>query len=131
MPQWIALFRGINVGGNNLLPMSKLVSDLESLKLHGIRTYIQSGNVVFGYAGGDAKSLASKISNRIEQVHGFRPHVLLLTPKSFQKAIDNDPFQNVASDHKSRHYFFLDQPPVEPDLAALCQSQSRQPRRIN
>ena len=47
MQTWIALFRGINVGGNNILQMARLKSDLESLKLKNVRTYIQSGNVVF------------------------------------------------------------------------------------
>ena len=47
MQTWIALFRGINVGGNNILPMAELKSNLESLKLSNVRTYIQSGNVVF------------------------------------------------------------------------------------
>ena len=61
MPRWIALFRGINVGGNNLLPMKELVRQLESLKLKNVRTYIQSGNVVFDTDEKNAKSLAKKI----------------------------------------------------------------------
>ena len=47
MHTWIALFRGINVGGKNILPMAKLREDLESLELKNVQTYIQSGNVVF------------------------------------------------------------------------------------
>ena len=45
--KWIALLRGINVGGKNLLPMSGLIAELKALELENIRTYIQSGNVVF------------------------------------------------------------------------------------
>jgi len=47
MTTWIALFRGINVGGKNVLPMNALLRDLQSLNLENVRTYIQSGNVVF------------------------------------------------------------------------------------
>ena len=47
MDTYIALFRGINVGGNNILPMVELVLVLEELGLSNIKTYIQSGNVVF------------------------------------------------------------------------------------
>ena len=47
MQKWIARFRGINVGGKNILPMSELRSDLEGMGLENIRTYIQSDNVVF------------------------------------------------------------------------------------
>ena len=58
MITWIVLLRGINVGGSNILPMAKLTSDLESLKLRNVRTYIQSGNVVFDSTAKDASSLA-------------------------------------------------------------------------
>lgn len=51
MQTWIALLRGINVGGSNILPMAQLRSDLESLDLENVRTYIQSGNVVFDSKG--------------------------------------------------------------------------------
>ena len=47
MDTYVALFKGINVGGNNLLPMAELVTLLEDLGLSNIRTYIQSGNAVF------------------------------------------------------------------------------------
>ena len=52
MKTWIALFRGINVGGNNILPMARLRSDLETLTFQNVRTYLQSGNVVFDSVSG-------------------------------------------------------------------------------
>jgi uncharacterized protein (DUF1697 family) len=54
---WIALFRGINVGGNNILPMAELRQELESLGLCNVRTYIQSGNVVFESTAGKSSFL--------------------------------------------------------------------------
>jgi uncharacterized protein (DUF1697 family) len=47
MPVWIGLLRGINVGGNNRMPMPKLTELLEVLGCTEVRTYIQSGNIVF------------------------------------------------------------------------------------
>ena len=47
MKTYIALFRGINVGGSNVLPMKELKRVLEGLGLGDVRTYIQSGNVIF------------------------------------------------------------------------------------
>ena len=47
MNKYIALFRGINVGGKNILPMKELIDILENMGLKDIKTYIQSGNVVF------------------------------------------------------------------------------------
>lgn len=58
MQRWVALFRGINVGGKNILPMAKLVADLEFLGLQRVRTYIQSGNVVFDSTSKGIRGLA-------------------------------------------------------------------------
>ena len=51
MSMYIALLRGINVGGRNVLPMRELVRDLQSLNCKDVRTYIQSGNAVFRCCG--------------------------------------------------------------------------------
>ena len=73
MTTWIALFRGINVGGNNMLPMATLRSDLETLELKNVRTYIQSGNVLFDSTARSASALTKKIGGLIEKKYGFRP----------------------------------------------------------
>ncbi len=57
MKTCIALFRGINVGGNNLLPMKELRAVLEDLGMEDVRTYIQSGNAVFRTTEDEPKSL--------------------------------------------------------------------------
>ena len=61
MATWIGLFRGINVGGNNILPMAKLRSELESLKLKNVRKYIQSGNVIFDSTARSAQLNINKL----------------------------------------------------------------------
>jgi len=124
MPRWIALFRGINVGGNNILPMKELVGHLESLKLKNVRTYIQSGNVVFDSGEKNAKSLAKKIKVRIERECGFGPHVLLLSREELQKAIEANPFPHAAKDPKSLHFFFLDQPAAKANIKGLDLAKS-------
>ena len=72
MPTWIALLRGINVGGKNILPMRRLIQDLEALGARECQTYIQSGNVVFRAARGTASSWSKKIAAKIDEQHGFR-----------------------------------------------------------
>ena len=119
MTTWIALLRGINVGGNNLLPMDKLKSLLESLKLKNVRTYIQSGNVIFDVAGKTASSLAVKIGEKIEVHHGFRPQLVILDCKTFQAAVRSNPYPLAVSDPKSLHFFFLAEPATDPDTSAL------------
>ena len=119
MKRWIVLLRGINVGGKNILPMAELRSNLESLNLKNVRTYIQSGNVIFDSTAKTTSSLARKISRRIEQVHGFRPHLLILDRHDLQAAIKDNPFPEAISDPKSLHFCFLAEPATNPDTEAL------------
>jgi len=79
MATWIGLLRGVNVGGHNILPMAELRRDLESLKLTNVRTYIQSGNVVFESMAQNASSIAKKVVPHIEERHGFRPHLIIFS----------------------------------------------------
>ena len=119
MHTWVALFRGINVGGNNVLPMAELKTGLESLALANVRTYIQSGNVVFSSKVSSPSTLTRKITQLIEQRHGFRPHVLLLPIAALLKAIESNPFQHATDEPKSLHFFFLAKPASSADLTAI------------
>lgn len=117
MNTYIALFRGINVGGKNILPMADLARLLERLGFSRVQTYIQSGNVVFQSAKTPAPAMAAEISSIILDTHGFAPTIFLLNRREFQDAIDNNPF--AATDGKALHFFFLMRPPQKPDLAGL------------
>ena len=70
MRTFIALFRGINVGGKNKLPMKDLASLMESMGLKNVSTYIQSGNVVFQAAGSMDSGFATKIKDSILERYG-------------------------------------------------------------
>jgi len=119
MATWIGLLRGINVGGNNILPMVELRSDLESLNLKNVRTYIQSGNVIFDSTAKNGSSLSKKIARLIEERHGFRPQVFLLNREALQAAVESNPFPEAVSDPKTLHFTFLTEPASDPDLEAL------------
>ena len=119
MKTFIALLRGINVGGNNVLPMRDFVGLLESLGSRDVKTYIQSGNAVFSHKENNAAALANRIRAKIKQGHGFEPHVLLLALKDMQKAIAENPFPEAEAEPKSLHLFFLDSTPSNPDLKTL------------
>jgi uncharacterized protein (DUF1697 family) len=117
MKTFIALFRGINVGGKNSLPMKELVSLLEGLGCESIRTYIQSGNAVFESKEKDASRLSNKIRVEIKKRRGFEPYVLLLGLEEMEKAIAGNPFPETKP--KSLHIGFLASAPTNPDLKAL------------
>ncbi len=118
MKTCIALLRGINVGGKNRLPMKDLVAILEGLGLRNVRTYIQSGNVVF--EGGEAPgALSQRIGERIHEAQGFEPAVMILTCAELEAAIGENPFPDAVDDPKTLHVGFLDAAPPDPDLARL------------
>lgn len=115
---WIALMRGVNVGGKNVLPMKALRDELSELGLKNVRTYIQSGNCVFE-GGGSASSLEADISGRVERRFGFRPTVIVIAREDLEAALAANPFPEAAEEPKSLHLHFLEREPEAPDLDAL------------
>jgi uncharacterized protein (DUF1697 family) len=119
MTTYIALFRGINVGGKNRLPMKDLVAALEDLGCQDVVTYIQSGNAVFQNEEQDAALLSEKIGAAIKERHSFKPRVLLLASEEMERAMRYNPFPEAESEPKALHLYFLAAPPERPDLDAL------------
>ena len=119
MKTYIALFRGINVGGRHILPMKELVALLEDLGCRNVKTYIQSGNAVFESKVNNTSQLSKKIIAEIKKSRGFEPHVLLLRLEEMEKAITNNPFSEGEKDSKALHVGFLTSTPKTPDLEAL------------
>jgi uncharacterized protein (DUF1697 family) len=122
MTTYVALFRGINVGGKNILPMEDLVAILEGIGCDKVKTYIQSGNAVFRARKIQTKKFEEKISSNIMERYGFRPKVLLLEVQELLDAVENNPFNNM--DGKALHFFFLESAPVEPNLDELASVKS-------
>lgn len=120
MQTYIALFRGINVGGRNSIKMADLRSLLENLGLEDVQSYIQSGNVVFRSGNTDLTELVDRISKSIEENHGFAPRVLILAQDEFEKTIAKNPFPEAESDDRRLHINFLSGIPENPDLDALA-----------
>lgn len=119
MNTYIVLFRGINVGGNNSLPMKELVVLLEDLGAKNVRTYIQSGNAVFQSAEKNSSLLSKQLAAEIKKRHGFEPHVLLLGLEAINTAIAKNPFPEAETDPTSLHLGFLASTPKNPDLEKL------------
>jgi uncharacterized protein (DUF1697 family) len=120
---YIALFRGINVGGRNILPMKDLVVVLEGMGCRNVKTYIQSGNVVFQNKKSQSDKIARDISSEISKHHNFEPKVLLLKETELQQAVDNNPFDT--KEGKALHFFFLDSYPKDAQLERLHEIKSK------
>ncbi len=119
MQTYIALFRGINVGGKNILPMKVLVTILEDLGCGNVKTYIQSGNAVFNHETVDTSALAKMIASEIKILRGFEPFILLLEIEHLQKAIAKNPFPVDESESNTLHLGFMASVPANPDLVVL------------
>jgi uncharacterized protein (DUF1697 family) len=116
---YIALVRGINILGRNALPMAELRSLFEANGCRDVRTYIQSGNVIFRRPAVDTARLAARVTAAIAAKRGFEPRVLVVTAQELQRAAKANPYPEADANPRSLHLFFLAARPRTPDIAAL------------
>src|SRR6266480_2074013 len=113
MATHVALLRGINVGGNNKVPMADLREVVASLGHTGVSTYIQSGNVLFTARAGaaaDAPTLAAGLEKAIEQAFGLRLRVVVLSRAELAQVISDNPYRAEPNPRYVHAMFF----PAEP-----------------
>ena len=104
MNKYIALLRGINVGGHKKVPMAELRELLIKSGLDSVKTYIQSGNVIFQSAKNDNKALEDKIKISILDHFGFDVSVLVRTRNQLRTIFENCPF---TEEKKVNSYFAI------------------------
>jgi len=120
----VALLRGINVGGKNKLPMKELAALFGNAGCSTVRTYIQSGNVVFEADAEVAGRVPTEISLRIVERFGYTVPVVMRTSKELRAALDDNPFLAEATDPEHLHVGFLAQAPSPEGLASLDRARS-------
>lgn len=130
MKTYIALFRGINVSGNRVLPMNDLKLAFEQSGCGDVRTYIQSGNVVFHSQASDIDAVGRQVNATLLRRRGFEPRMLLLTRRDLARAVAGNPFEEAERDPKSVHLFFLAETPSKPDLSALAALKGKDERFV-
>jgi uncharacterized protein (DUF1697 family) len=116
---YVALFRGINVGGKSLLPMKDLVAILANLGALSIHTTIQSGNAIFQSHENDISKLSSQISLEVQQHSGFTPTVLILKFIDIENAMAENPFREAEADPSNLYLGFLASTPEKTNLQEL------------
>jgi uncharacterized protein (DUF1697 family) len=122
MPIYIAMLRGINVGGHKKIKMEQLRASLEAMGLEQVKTYIQSGNVVFKTGRGSAAALSKKIEAAILRDFGHSVSVIARTADELDRTIAANPFLKEPNvDPEKLHVMFLSE---EPALSALEKLQS-------
>ncbi|MHB8646477.1 MAG: DUF1697 domain-containing protein [Thermomicrobiales bacterium] len=120
----LALLRGINVGGKNMLPMKDLRELFIAAGCRDVRTYIQSGNVIFRADPAVVASLPGSITERIAARFGYRVPVLLRTVEEIGDVIRHNPFIARGVDEGTLHVLFLAEAPSVRSVGALDPDRS-------
>jgi len=120
----VALLRGINVGGKNLLPMAKLARMFEAIGCLAVRTYIQSGNVLFEASEALARQVPREIGRAILVDAGLEVPVIVRTADELAAVLRANPFRPGGADPKRLHVAFLADEPAAARVAALDPGRS-------
>ena len=100
---YVALLRGINVGGNNVIPMSALAKTFERMGLDSVRTYIASGNVLFRTAGGDPRAIEANIERALSKALAYDARVVLRSHSEMARHVKDLPRAWKCPDPKMRY----------------------------
>ena len=86
--QYLALLRGINVGGNNIIKMADLKACFENMGFTHVTTYIQSGNVLFKSPEKDKTKLTKKIEKALSERFNYKSRIVAITHKELKKVVE-------------------------------------------
>ena len=121
----VALLRGINVGGRNMLPMADLVRMFTRAGCERVQTYIQSGNVVFVVPGSvDVQAMTAAVGSQIARRFGFTPAIIVRSAAEMRRVAKGNPFVMPAIDVAMLHVGFLDIAPSGKIAAQLDPERS-------
>lgn len=107
--KYVALLRGINIGGKNKVKMEILREMCAALGFQNIKTYINSGNVIFETSKTDDKKLAAKIESAIETEFALNIKVMVRSVAEIEEIIKNNPFDGQFENDKDLHVLFLNE----------------------
>lgn len=119
MPKYIAILRGINVGGKRKIPMAGLRALFAELGFTKVKTYIQSGNVIFESEDNHAY-LANETTKAIKLKFGFEVPVIIRTEEEWRSIAANNPYlkkKDIAFEHL--YVTFLSQTPFPSDIESI------------
>jgi uncharacterized protein (DUF1697 family) len=107
--KYAAFLRGINVGGKNKIKMEALREVFNTLGFQNVKTYINSGNVVFETDKTVDKKLAEAIEKAIEKEFSLKIKVIVRTFDEIKEIVKNNPFDRQFENDKDLHVFFIDE----------------------
>jgi uncharacterized protein (DUF1697 family) len=124
MTIYIALLRGINVGGKNMIKMSELKVMFETMKFSKVQTYINSGNVLFISEEG-AEQVHQRVESQVNKVFGIAATVVLRSAVELKQIIENCPYKSESLlEGESVQVTLLTEAPSQAKLALLPEGKS-------
>lgn len=126
--KYAAFLRGINVGGRNKIKMETLRETFAALGYKNVKTYINSGNVIFETAKTDEKKLAAKIESAIEKAFALKIKTMVRTFDEIREIIEDNPFAGQFENDKDLHVLFLDESLPEQKKNLLLSNDSENER---
>jgi len=108
--RYVALLRGINVGGSNQMKMDDLKAVFSQLGFENVKSYINSGNLAFDTKKTPENKLIDRIESAVESKFGRRVHIMVREQKDIERVIKNNPFDGQYENHKHMHVLFLKEP---------------------
>jgi uncharacterized protein (DUF1697 family) len=124
MATHVALLRGINVGGNNKVPMAELRELMASLGHADVTTYIQSGNVVFSTGETDITALAEGLEQAIVAAFGIQVRVAVFSRDELAQVIRDNPYSDEPNP-RAVHAVFLSASPGPEVAKGVADAQRR------
>ncbi len=120
MQTYITILRGINVSGQKLINMEVLKTHMKDLGFKNIKTYIQSGNLIFEHEKVGLSKLAKQIEDQIMQQYGFQVPVIVRTPENLEHILTNNPFLITRKEDINKlHVTFLSAEPKQEHLVKI------------
>ena len=104
--RYVALLRGINVGGKNMIKMERLRETVAALGFENVATYINSGNIAFDTAKTADYVLASKLHDAIRAEFGFDISTIVRSRDEIDAIIAKNPYIGQFENDKDVHVFF-------------------------
>lgn len=123
MDRYIALLRGINVGGRTSIPMAELRALAETLGLRDVRTYIQSGNLFF--TAPDPAGLEEKLERAIADRFGFPVAVIVRSAEQWSRYVESNPLAEASAAEPNRVMLCVARKPASESEAAALQERAR------
>ena len=126
MPKYIAFLRGVNVGGNNVIKMEALKKSFESMGFKNIKTFIQSGNVIFDSPSKNPAVITKKIEKELLEEYESNIKTMIRTFVEVENIVRLNPFKGIKPDKKIKLYicFLSTEPQRKTKLPLISEKEA-------